>query len=130
MSLPKLDKHICQLLIISFHVISKCTVTHHHSFLGKLKKNSTSNTSPLVRLMFNLYVCVVNIGYIEEAYRSEVCRFCEWCKKNHLTLNVDKTKELVFDYRRKKEPLTPLLINGKIVSIVDSYKYLGLKIDS
>ena len=66
----------------------------------------------------------------EEAYRSEVNRFCEWCKNNHLTLNVDKTKELVFDYRRKKEPLTPLLIDGKIVSIVDSYKYLGLKIDS
>ena len=55
---------------------------------------------------------------------------CEWCKNNHLTLNVDKTKELVFDYRRKKEPLTPLLIDGKIVSIVDSYKYLGQKIDS
>ena len=66
----------------------------------------------------------------EEAYRSEVNRFCEWCKNNHLTLNVDKTKELVFDYRRKKEPLTPLFIDGKIVSIVDSYKYLGLKIDT
>ena len=66
----------------------------------------------------------------EEAYRSEVNRFCEWCKNNHLTLNVDKTKEIVFDYRRKKGPLTPLLIHGKIVSIVDSYKYLGLKIDS
>ena len=63
----------------------------------------------------------------EEAYRSEVNRFCEWCKNNHLTLNVDKTKEIVFDYRRKKEPLTPLLIDGKIVSIVESYKYLGLR---
>ena len=72
------------------------------------------------------------LGNSEEAYRSEVNRFCEWCKNNlnHLTLNVDKTKETVFDYRRKKEPLTPLLIDGKIVSIVDSYKYLGLKIDS
>ena len=60
----------------------------------------------------------------------EVNRFCEWCKNNHLTLNVDKTKEIVFDYRGKNEPLTPLLVDGKIVSIVDSYKYLGLKIDS
>ena len=50
----------------------------------------------------------------DEAYRSEVNRFCEWCKNNHLTLNVNKTKEIVFDYRRKKEPLTPLLIDGKI----------------
>ena len=63
----------------------------------------------------------------EEAYMSEVNRFCEWCKNNHLTLNVDKTKEIVFDYRRKKKPLTPLLIDRKIVSILDSYKYLGLK---
>ena len=65
----------------------------------------------------------------EEAYGSEVNRFWEWCKNNHLTSNVDKTKELVFDYRRKKEPLTPLLTDGKIVSIVDSYKYLGLTLN-
>ena len=75
-------------------------------------------------------LCMVLLSNSEEAYRSEVNRLCEWCKNNHLTLNGDKTKELVFDYRRKKEPLTPLLIDGKIVSIVDSYKYLGLKIDS
>ena len=49
----------------------------------------------------------------DEAYRSEVNRFYEWGKNNHLTLNVDKTKEIVFDYRRKKEPLNPLLIDGK-----------------
>ena len=50
----------------------------------------------------------------EKAYRSEVNRFCEWCKNNHLTLNVDKTKEIVCDYRRKKEPLTPLLIDRNL----------------
>ena len=44
----------------------------------------------------------------EECYRSEVKRFCDWCKDNYLTLNVDKTKELIFYYRIKKEPIMPL----------------------
>ena len=66
----------------------------------------------------------------EECYRSEVKRFCDWCKDNYLTLNVDKTKELIFYYRIKKEPIMPLCIGDKTVTIVDTYKYLGLTIDS
>jgi len=35
----------------------------------------------------------------ETAYRSEVVNLANWCQENNLTLNVDKTKELVIDYR-------------------------------
>ena len=44
----------------------------------------------------------------EECYRSDVKRFCDWCKDNYLALNVEKTKELIFYYRIKKEPIMPL----------------------
>ncbi len=35
----------------------------------------------------------------ETAYREEVRTMTKWCQKNHLSLNIDKTKELVVDFR-------------------------------
>ncbi|KAK3555926.1 hypothetical protein QTP86_029760 [Hemibagrus guttatus] len=36
----------------------------------------------------------------ESAYREEVQRLTAWCKANNLSLNVEKTKEMVVDFRR------------------------------
>ncbi|KAK3559815.1 hypothetical protein QTP86_020990, partial [Hemibagrus guttatus] len=36
----------------------------------------------------------------ESAYREEVQRLTAWCKASSLSLNVDKTKEMVVDFRR------------------------------
>ncbi|KAK3538420.1 hypothetical protein QTP86_001767 [Hemibagrus guttatus] len=36
----------------------------------------------------------------ESAYREEVQHLTAWCKANSLSLNVDKTKEMVVDFRR------------------------------
>ncbi|KAK3574568.1 hypothetical protein QTP86_010187 [Hemibagrus guttatus] len=36
----------------------------------------------------------------ESAYREEVQQLTSWCKDNNLSLNVDKTKEMVVDFRR------------------------------
>ncbi|KAK3533172.1 hypothetical protein QTP70_012425 [Hemibagrus guttatus] len=36
----------------------------------------------------------------ESAYREEVQRLTAWCKDNNLSLNVEKTKEMVVDFRR------------------------------
>ncbi len=35
----------------------------------------------------------------ETTYREEVSTLTKWCQENHLSLNIDKTKELVVDYR-------------------------------
>ncbi len=37
----------------------------------------------------------------ETAYRDEVSTLTKWCQENHLSLNIDKTKELVVDFRRQ-----------------------------
>ncbi len=37
----------------------------------------------------------------EMAYREEVSTLTKWCQENHLSLNIDKTKELVVDFRRQ-----------------------------
>jgi len=55
--------------------------------------------------------------------------FFTWLELNHLQLNVAKTKELLVDLRRTKAPVTPVLIQGASVDIVQDYKYLGIHID-
>ena len=65
----------------------------------------------------------------ETAYRDEVTRFVNWCDENLLVINVRKTKEIIFDFHKIKNVLTPLRIKNVDVEIVDEYKYLGTHID-
>ncbi|KAI4899020.1 hypothetical protein NFI96_007116 [Prochilodus magdalenae] len=62
----------------------------------------------------------------ESAYREEVQRLTDWCRTNNLSLNVDKTKEMVVDFRRTRRDHSPLHINGSTVEIVKSTKFLGV----
>ncbi len=63
----------------------------------------------------------------ETAYRAEVSTLTKWCQENHLSLNIDKTKELVVDFRRQSRihtsPSTRHLWSG-----VNSFKFLGVHI--
>ena len=44
----------------------------------------------------------------EAAYRREVASLVSWCEENNLTLNTDKTKEIIVDMRKKRGPHQPL----------------------
>ena len=70
------------------------------------------------------------ISKSELNYRNEISNFVSWCKENFLFLNVKKTKELIIDFRKKKEPVKPTMIDNEEIEIVDHYKYLGTIIDS
>ncbi len=48
--------------------------------------------------------------------------------ENHLSLNIDKTKELVVDYRRQSREHTPITIDKTPVERVTSFKFLGVHI--
>ena len=42
-------------------------------------------------------------GYLNNdstEYISAVKKFVDWCERHHLVLNVKKTKEMIFDFRR------------------------------
>ncbi len=58
----------------------------------------------------------------ETAYREEVSTLTKWCQENHLSLNIDKTKELVVDYRRQSREHTPITIDKTSVERVNSFK--------
>ncbi|KAM9771026.1 uncharacterized protein ACBT44_011437 [Syngnathus typhle] len=51
-----------------------------------------------------------------------------WCRDNNLLLNVDKTKEIVVDFRKGHTQHLPLTIDGAVVGRVSSAKFLGVHI--
>ncbi|KAM4555671.1 uncharacterized protein PAE49_014647 [Odontesthes bonariensis] len=64
----------------------------------------------------------------ETNYRSEVSRLVQWCGHNNLSLNVEKTKEMVVDFRKLPSQHAPLTINGTAVERVSSTRFLGVDI--
>ena len=66
----------------------------------------------------------------EEEYRAVVSDFVEWSGRNHLLLNVAKTREMVIDFRRNRTATQPLCILGENVTVVEDYKFLGVHLDN
>ncbi len=62
----------------------------------------------------------------ETVYREEGSTLTKWCQENHLSLNIDKTKELVVDFRRQSRQHTPITIDKTPVERVNSFKFLGV----
>uniref|UniRef100_A0A8C6KTV4 Reverse transcriptase domain-containing protein n=1 Tax=Nothobranchius furzeri TaxID=105023 RepID=A0A8C6KTV4_NOTFU len=66
----------------------------------------------------------------EAEYKELVERFVAWCENNHLTLNVNKTKEIILDFRRNRVESTTVSIMGEDVEVVEEYRYLGVHLDN
>ncbi len=82
-----------------------CTATHSYNVIVKFADDTTV------------------IGLItdndETAYREEVSTLTKWCQENHLSLNIDKTKELVVDFRRQSREHTTITIDKTPVERVN-----------
>jgi hypothetical protein len=66
-----------------------------------------------------------------EDLNSDIALINEFLEINKLTLNVKKTKVMHFRQARKKkkETIRDVTLNGEVVEVVHSYRYLGLVID-
>ncbi|KAM9783542.1 mitochondrial import inner membrane translocase subunit tim16 isoform 1-T1 [Syngnathus typhle] len=64
----------------------------------------------------------------ETQYRLEVDLLTTWCGDNNLLLNVDKTKEIVVDFRKGHTQHLPLTIDGAVMERVSSARFLGVHI--
>ena len=65
-----------------------------------------------------------------ENYESEISLFVDWCDHHHLQLNVRKTKEIIFDFRKGSNSKEHQIdIKNEKVEIVSNYKYLGVVFD-
>ncbi|KAI3361899.1 hypothetical protein L3Q82_002227 [Scortum barcoo] len=58
----------------------------------------------------------------------EVASLVKWCGRNNLSLNTDKTEEMVLDMRRERRQHQPLMIRDSEVKCVSSFKLLGVHI--
>jgi hypothetical protein len=64
----------------------------------------------------------------EMAYREEMRALEEWCQDNNLTLNFNKTKEMIVDFRKQQREHPPIHIDGTVVEKVESFMFLGVHI--
>ena len=51
-------------------------------------------------------------------------------EESFLVLKVSRTKQLVFDSRKEKEPFKPVINNQQSLEAVSSFNYLGTIVDS
>ena len=51
-----------------------------------------------------------------------------WCQENNLSLNVNKAKELIVDFRKQQREHPPIHLDGTAVEKVESFKFLGVHI--
>jgi hypothetical protein len=49
------------------------------------------------------------------AYREELRALGVWCQENNLSLNVNKTKEMIVDFRKQQRKHLPIHIDGTAV---------------
>ena len=64
----------------------------------------------------------------ETAYREEARALGVWCQENKLSLNVNKTKEMIVDFRKLQREHPPIHIEGTAVEKVESFKFQGVHI--
>ena len=73
-----------------------------------------------------------NVSDLQNQLKSCLSKVADWFKANKLTLNVDKTKFMIFGTSRTlgKFHDIQLTYNNNIIERVDEFKYLGVKLDS
>ncbi|KAI5627516.1 gastrula zinc finger protein XlCGF28.1-like [Silurus asotus] len=93
---------------------------------GEVHKSAMHSLNHIIKFADDTTVVGLISKNDESAYSEEVQRLTAWCGANNLTLNVDKKKEMVVDFRRAQSDQSPLIIDGSSVEIVKSTKFLGV----
>ena len=62
-------------------------------------------------------------------FLNEIERFVSWCARHSLQLNVSKTKDMIFDFRKNETDHPVIEIGDERVERVSDYKYLGVTVN-
>ena len=70
------------------------------------------------------------IGLIEKddytSYLNEISNFVKYSNDYFLEMNVEKTKEMVIDFKKKTNKCELVKVIGRQIERVETYKYLGV----
>ena len=99
-------------------------------YTNSLTKNTSS--CKIIKYADDTVVLGLVSNNDETPYKECISYVEKWCTDHYLQLNVKKTKEIIFDFRKKKmsQNASPITIKDDSVEIVNNYKYLGCIIDS
>ena len=78
----------------------------------------------------NLFINGSNINELESLLNSELAEIAKWLKVKKLSLNINKTHNMIFTTKRKIIPGIVINIEGHIINEVDSTKFLGIYLDN
>ncbi|KAJ8364829.1 hypothetical protein SKAU_G00136600 [Synaphobranchus kaupii] len=78
-----------------------------------------SNCPEITFIKYSDDTVIVDSSNSDDKLQSAVSQFQQCCEVNFLDLNVEKTKEIIIDFRREPSPLRPLTIGAKTVERVE-----------
>ena len=73
----------------------------------------------------------INVNNVFIKIQSDLVNVKRWCDKNKLTINVKKTKVVLFNTKPDQRiGLPAIILSGQQLELVNNYKYLGITIDN
>ena len=77
-----------------------------------------------------LYITHKNLRVLKACIEHDLSIITDWFGANSLTLNINKTSLLLFDYRKKANNVLELNVSGNIIKSVKYTKFLGVILDN
>jgi len=99
------------------------------SYIENLNNNCDATLDELLNMFIILYADdTVILAEDEKALQEQLNLLCEYCTQNSLSVNIDKTKIMVFARSKCRIKKLPSFTYGEIVlELVEDYLYLGVK---